>query len=45
VPAGWLPADHARHCGDDALGARLFCANVSFDDQPFERRMAGRIIP
>ena len=25
------------------LGARLFRANVSFDDQPFERRMAGRI--
>ena len=25
------------------LGARMFRANVSFDDQPFERRMAGRI--
>lgn len=25
------------------LGARLLRANVSFDDQPFERRMAGRI--
>jgi hypothetical protein len=25
------------------LGARMFRANVSFDDQPFERRLAGRI--
>lgn len=25
------------------LGARLFRANVPFDDQPFDRRMAGRI--
>jgi hypothetical protein len=25
------------------LGARMFRANVAFDDQPFERRMAGRI--
>jgi hypothetical protein len=25
------------------LGARMFRANVSFDDQPFERRMAGKI--
>jgi hypothetical protein len=25
------------------LGARMFRPNVSFDDQPFERRMAGRI--
>jgi hypothetical protein len=25
------------------LGARMLRANVSFDDQPFERRMAGRI--
>lgn len=25
------------------LGARLLRANVAFDDQPFERRMAGRI--
>ncbi|HZV67510.1 MAG TPA: DUF2145 domain-containing protein [Telluria sp.] len=25
------------------LGARMFRANVSFDDQPFDRRMAGRI--
>ena len=25
------------------LGARMFRTNVSFDDQPFERRMAGRI--
>jgi hypothetical protein len=25
------------------LGARMFRANVSFDDQPFERRMADRI--
>ena len=27
----------------ERLGARMFRANVSFDDQPFERRMAGRI--
>lgn len=25
------------------LGARMFRANITFDDQPFERRMAGRI--
>ena len=25
------------------LGARMFRANVAFDDQPFERRMAGKI--
>jgi hypothetical protein len=25
------------------LGARMFRANVSFDDQPFERRMVGKI--
>jgi hypothetical protein len=25
------------------LGARMFRANVAFDDQPFERRMAGHI--
>ena len=25
------------------LGARMFRANVAFDDQPFERRMAGQI--
>jgi hypothetical protein len=25
------------------LGARMFRANVAFDDHPFERRMAGRI--
>jgi hypothetical protein len=25
------------------LGARMFRANVAFDDHPFDRRMAGRI--
>ncbi len=25
------------------LGARMFRANVAFDDQPFDRRMAGQI--
>ena len=25
------------------LGARMFRANVAFDDHPFERRMAGHI--
>jgi hypothetical protein len=25
------------------LGARMFSANVAFDDQPFDRRMAGKI--
>jgi len=25
------------------LGARMFRANVAFDDHPFERRMAGQI--
>jgi hypothetical protein len=25
------------------LGARMFRANVAFDDHPFDRRMAGQI--
>lgn len=40
--AGYRPTNVHVSAGE-RLGARLFSANVSFDDHPFGRRMAGHI--
>lgn len=40
--AGYRPIT-LRIPASTRLGARLFRANIAFDDQPFERRMAGQI--